>query len=60
MKLNYSLVYVLYIGLAVMLSPLKLNYTVQAPQLEKKRMAERETAYRAKAEVLHSELLFKY
>jgi hypothetical protein len=60
MKLNYSLTYILYFGLAVMLAPLKLNYTNTAQHVDKKKVIEAKPTHKAKAEVLHSELLFKY
>jgi hypothetical protein len=60
MKLNHTIAYVLYFGMAIMLSPLKLSYSIPGTQVEKKKEIVVKPSTKAKAEVLHSELLFKY
>ena len=60
MKLNHTIAYVLYFGMAIMLAPLKLSYSISGTHVEKKKEIVVKPSTKAKAEVLHSELLFKY
>ena len=61
MKLNAALTYILYFGIAIMLYPAKYtSNTIFNTKLENGKTIKCKAPAIAKAEVLHSDLLFKY